>query len=154
MWALIAMVNDGDFAVRVSTDPRQVTVAEMFEAGRIVDKRFTVLPDPRDVVYAYQLTGMTPGRGDFFISDKCGCGLGVVACKEGVRCGDHNGAMDFWLSRMTEAWIDAFGKGFDGERPHPLYETDDRLTVYLQGRACWNAVVEAGLTQEVLAHAN
>jgi hypothetical protein len=101
---------------------------------------------PEEVVTAYKETGLRPGRGAYFPDDGCACGLGVLYYRDKP---DHMGTITAYFdNKLGYDYRLGFVVGFDGEyfgygvigKP-----SDDYKVGYEDGRACWQACVEAGL---------
>jgi hypothetical protein len=98
---------------------------------------------PEQVVEAYKETGLKP-RQRVFLVDKCACGLGVLAAHD-ANINNSYDAYDWAVTQYGEDYVESFWRGFDDRSTTPQYE---QHIGYEDGRACWQAVVEAGLVEE------
>jgi hypothetical protein len=108
---------------------------------------------PEMVIEAYRKTGLNPVRGDYFPITGYACALGALYVAEGKYNKEHNSYLNsdscMWHFKNAYGvfYQCGFVDAFDGA--HMLWpENDEYVVGYEDGRAAWNACVEAGLVKE------
>jgi hypothetical protein len=108
---------------------------------------------PEMVIEAYRKTGLNPVRGDYFPITGYACALGALYVAEGKYRSDRNLHLNSTFCSLHSQYVYGseycvgFVNAFDGEEI--LWpENDEYVAGYEDGRAAWNAIVEAGLVKE------